>query len=246
MLGRDSRRVLPVGFSMVRSLSRPGSYVAGLGLVAVLAAGCGHMNLTATPSLPASNSATASIVPTATAAPSTSRPPTATPTAGQTYPLAHVDAALEDKLPSVIGQVTLTKWSMPVSSYIASVNGGDGVLYPTWLVKFGKTPDEVDMALAEDLTGHENANLRAIQVPGADPAALLAGLSDVATKTGWPNKTVTSLPKTPVLQITDPAADAAKGPNTAYVYARGDIVYFVIGNPAVDLVSIVQALATLP
>jgi hypothetical protein len=243
MLGRNSRRVLSVGYSMVRRLSRLGPLVAGLGIVALLAAGCGSGPLTATPFLPASNPATASVGPSATA----SQPsPTATPTAGQTYPLAHVDAALEDKLPSVIGQVALTKWSMPVSSYIASVTGGDSVLYPTWLVKFGRTPDEVDMALAEDLTGHENANLRAIQVPGADPAALVAGLSDVATKTGWPNKTVTSLPKTPVLQITDPSVDATKGPNTAYVYAKGDIVYFVIGNPALDLVGIVQALAALP
>ncbi len=232
---------------MVRRISRLGSCVAGLGLVALLTAGCHASPLTATPFLPASNPATVTIGPSATVAASTSQPsPTATPTAGQTYPLAHVDAALEDKLPSVIGQVTLTKWSMPVSSYIASVTGGDSVLYASWLVKFGKTPDEVDMALAEDLTGHDNANLRAIQVPGADAAALVAGLSDVATKMSWPNKTVTSLPKTPVLQITDPGVDAAKGPNTAYVYAKGDIVYFVIGNPALDLVGIVQSLAALP
>ena len=246
MLGRDSRRVLPLGYSMVRRLSRLGPCVAGLGIAALLAAGCGSGPLTATPFLPASNPATASVAPSATAGASTGQPsPTVSACTGQTY-LAHVDAALEDQLPSVIGVVCLTKWSMPVSTYMASVTGGDTALYPTWLVKFGKTPDEVDMALAEDLTGHQNANLRAIQVPGADPAALVAGLSDVATKIGWPNKTVTSLPKTPVLQITDPSVDATKGPNTAFVYAKGDIAYFVIGNPSLDLVGIVQALAALP
>jgi hypothetical protein len=157
--------------------------------------------------------------------------------------LAHVDAALEDQLPSVIGGVCLTKWSMPVSSYMASVTGGDSVLYPAWLVKFGKTTDEVDMALAEDLSGHEICNLRAIQVPGADATALVAGLSEVATKAGWSNKTVTSLTKTPVLQIKDPTVDPTKTANTAFVYAKGDVVFFVISD---DQLVVLQALAALP
>jgi hypothetical protein len=243
MLGRNSRRVLPVGYSMVRRLSRLGPCVAALGIVALLAAGCHAGPLTATPFLPASNAGTASVGASATAATSTGEPsPTASPCAGQTY-LAHVDAALEDQLPSVIGGVCLTKWSMPVSSYMASVTGGDSVLYPAWLVKFGKTTDEVDMALAEDLSGHEICNLRAIQVPGADATALVAGLSEVATKAGWSNKTVTSLTKTPVLQIKDPTVDPTKTANTAFVYAKGDVVFFVISD---DQLVVLQALAALP
>jgi hypothetical protein len=54
---------------------------------------------------------------------------------------------------------------------------------------------------------------------------------------------VTSLPKTPVLQIIDPTVDAAKTPNTAFVYAKGDIVFFVISD---DLTVVVEALAALP
>jgi hypothetical protein len=152
-----------------------------------------------------------------------------------------VDAALEDQLPSVIGGVTLTRWSMPVSSYIASVTGGDSVLYAPWLVKFGMTPVEVNMALAEDLGGNQTVNVRAIKVPGIDAKVLIAGLRDVATKAGWPVRT-TTLPKQP-LQITDPTVDASQTANEAFVYAKGDIVFFVINE---DLGMSILALNWLP
>ena len=228
---------------MVRRFERLSSTLTGLGLAAVLAAGCGGTTSTATPVGTATHALTVSVQPSGTVAGSAAQSPTGGPSPTQTYPLAHVDAALEDKLPSVVGGVTLTKWSMPVSSYIASVTGGDSVLYAPWLVKFGKTPDEVDMALAQDFSGHENANLRASQIAGADPTQLSAQLSDVATKAGWPTKTVTSLPKTPVLQIKDPTVDPTKTPNTAFVFVEGDIVFFVISD---DLSVVIQALAALP
>jgi hypothetical protein len=229
---------------MVRRFERFSSTLAGLGLAAVLAAGCGGTTSTATPIGTASHAPSVSTQPGGTVDGSAGHSSSAaSPNATQTYPLAHVDAALEDKLPSMVGGVTLTKWSMPVSSYIASVTGGDSVLYAPWLVKFGKTPDEVDMALAQDFSGHENANLRAIQVAGSNPTQLSAGLSDVATKAGWPTKTVTSLPKTPVLQIKDPTVDPTKTPNTAFVFVEGDIVFFVISD---DLSVVIQALAALP
>ena len=229
---------------MVRRLFRLNSTLVELGLATMLVAGCGSQ-VPSSPS-PGSYSPTVSTRPSGTASESAGQAsPTVSPSPGPTY-LAHLDAALEDQLPSVVGGLTLTKFSYPVSTYLASVTGGDSLLYAPWLVKFGKTPDAVDMAFAEDDLPPVHFNLRAIQVPGADPKALVAELSDVATKAGWPSKTVTSLPKTPVLQITDPTADATKTPNTAFVYAKGDIVFFVIGNPSLDLVSIVQALAALP
>lgn len=245
---------LSVGYSMVRRLDRFRTTLVGLGLVTLLVAGCGGTASTSTPSQTASQAPTVSVRPSDTAgasgsvasgsvASASAGAPTVSPNPTQTYPLAHVDAALEDQLPSELGGVALTKWSMPVSSYMASVTGGDTVLYPPWLVKFGKTPDEVDMALAQDLTGTQHTNLRAIQVPGADAATLVARLGDVATSVGWTHRTVTSLPKTPVLQIIDPTVDAAKTPNTAFVYAKGDIVFFVISD---DLTVVVEALAALP
>jgi hypothetical protein len=228
---------------MIRRFGPLNKALVGVGLATMLTASCGGTTPTSTSPQPASHAPTISAGPSGTAGASAGQSsPAVTATPGQTYPLAHVDAALEDQLPSIIGGVTLTKWSMPVSSYIASVTGGDTVLYAAWLVKFGKTPDEVDMALAQDLSGHEVANLRAIQVPGASATALVSGLADVAKKTGWPNETVTSLSR-PVLQITDPTVDPTKTANKAFVYAKGDIVFFVISDdPAV----LIEALSKLP
>jgi hypothetical protein len=98
------------------------------------------------------------------------------------------------------------------------------------------------MALAQDLSGHEVANLRAIQVPGASATALESGLADVATKAGWQNKIVTSLSK-PVLQITDPTVDPTKTANEAFVYFKGDIVFFVISD---NIAVVIEALSKLP
>jgi hypothetical protein len=234
---------------MVRRLDRFGTTLVGLGLVTLLVAGCGGTTSTSTPSQTASQAPTVSVRPSDTAgasgsvASASAASPTVSPSPGPTY-LAHLDAALEDQLPSVVGGLTLTKFSYPVSTYLASVTGGDSVLYAPWLVKFGKTPDAVDMAFAEDDLPPVHFNLRAIQVPGADATTLVAALSDVATKAGWP-VTTNDYPKQPLV-ITDPTADATKAADKAYVHAKGDVVFFVVGNPSLDLASIVQALAALP
>jgi len=237
MLGSTVRHS-PVGYSMIRRLRPLTLAVVGLSLAALVAAACGGVDATQTNLKTATHAPT--INPSGTSTGHSS--PTVSPSPGPTYPLAHVDAALEDQLPSTIGGVPLTKWSMPVSSYIASVTGGDSILYAPWLVKFGMTPDQVNMALAEDLSGNQTINLRAIKVPGIDAKALIAGLSEVATKAGWPVRTVTSLPK-PVIQITDPTVDASQTANKAFVYANGDIVFFVISD---DLTIVIESLAALP
>jgi len=229
---------------MVRRLFRLNSTLVGLGLATTLVAGCSGQIPSFTASPPGSHSSTVSTRPSGTASESAGQAsPTVSPSPGPTY-LAHLDAALEDQLPSVVGGLTLTKFSYPVSTYLASVTGGDSVLYAPWLVKFGKTPDAVDMAFAEDDLPPVHFNLRAIQVPGADATALVAALSDVATKAGWP-VTTNDYPKQPLV-ITDPTADPTKAADKAYVHAKGDVVFFVVGNPSLDLVSIVQALAALP
>lgn len=238
MLGSTVRHS-SMGYSMIRRLRPLTLAVVGLSLAALVAAACGGVDTTPTNLKTATHGPTISINPSGTSTGHSS--PTVSASPGQTYPLAHVDAALEDQLPSVIGGVQLTKWSMPISSYIASVTGGDSVLYAPWLVKFGMTPVEVNMALAEDLGGNQTVNVRAIKVPGIDAKVLIAGLRDVATKAGWPVRT-TTLPKSP-LQITDPTVDASQTANEAFVYAKGDIVFFVINE---DLGMSILALNWLP
>jgi len=83
--------------------------------------------------------------------------------------LVHVNASLEGKLPGMIGGVTLCTLSMPLSTFIASTKGGDSVLYTPWLAKFGKTPDQIDLAATVDLTQTLNFHEQAIEVPASMP-----------------------------------------------------------------------------
>ena len=190
---------------------------------------------TASPSLMAS--AVASVVPSGSPAPSVS----ASPTPGNNIGLAHVDAALEDLLPGTIGDVPLEKFSEPLSTLVASSQGGEKQLYAPWLVKFGKTPDDVDVAIAVDFTARINFHVDAIQVPGVAASALSAGFSDVASKLAWPVRQVSFGGKS-VLEITDPTA--AKGVlGVGYVYAYDDVLYVVVTD---DSSLLLECLIKLP
>lgn len=237
-------------------IRRPDSYVSaliGIGLAAVLAAGCGSATVTASPT--ATQTVPSTPIPTPMAATTPASSPSAS---GSALPsvspslspspdlgLPHVDAALEDKLPGTIGGIQLEKFSMPLSTYMASSNGGDRVLYTPWLVKFGKTPDQIDLAEANDLTQTENFFVQAIQVPGVDAASLTGGFASVARNEKWP-VTPKSIAATSVLEIVDPATDAAGGLGTAYIYARGDIMYIIVTDDESLLVEALIDLISLP
>jgi hypothetical protein len=231
-------------------IRRPDSYASaliGIGLAAVFAAGCGSATVTATPTaaqtvLP---SATATATPASSPSASGSASPAVSPSPTQDLGLGHVNAALEDKLPGVIGGVQLEKFSMPLSTYMASPIGGDKVLYTPWLVKFGKTPDQIDLAEANDLTRTENFFVQAIQVPGVDAAALTGEFANVARAAKWP-VTPKSIAATSVLEIVDPATDAAGGLGTAYVYAKGDIMYIIVTDDESLLIEALIDLINLP
>ena len=156
--------------------------------------------------------------------------------------LAHVDASLEDLLPSTIGGVCLEKFSLVLSAYVASPpTGGDKPLYAPWLVKFGKTPDDVNMAVTADLAQPPtvNFNIHAIKVPGVAAATLSSSFGEVARAAAWP---VTShpnyLPGKSILEITDPSTG-----HLGYVYASGDVLYTIITD---DQSLLTEALVKLP
>ena len=141
-----------------------------------------------------------------------------------------------------MGGIELQKLSMPLSTYVASSQGGEKALYSPWLVKLGTTPDAVDIAVAADLTQRENFVVKAIKVPGAATTTLTSSFADVATKAGWPVAAKMNLPK-PVLQITDPTAQEAGVLGIGYVYAKDDVFYVVVTD---DLSLLIQGLASLP
>jgi hypothetical protein len=228
---------------MHRRLSPFNSKLLGIGFAAILVAGCGAAaapSPTAKPAprptgTPASTQAS-SPVPTESAVPSVSPSPAAT------LPLPHVDAALEDKLPDTIGGVQLEKLSWPLSTYIASLKGGgDSVLYTPWLVNFGKNADDIDMAVASDLTETENFTIQAIEMPGISAASLTSEFASVASKQGWPTSPMSVGPVS-LTEIVDPATTAAGGLGTAYIWAQGDIMYVIVTD---DLSLVVEALAKI-
>ncbi|MGA2513742.1 MAG: hypothetical protein ABSG37_09005 [Candidatus Limnocylindrales bacterium] len=154
----------------------------------------------------------------------------------------HLDAGLEDLLPSTIGGVDLEKCSLALSAYIASTTGGDGALYTPWLVKFGKTPGDVTMAVAVDLTGQENFIIHAIQVPGVADATLSSSFADVARKAGWPVGTTTIGTQTYLVMI-DPAAETSGALSVGYVFAKNGVLYEIItDNSSLRI----EAMAKLP
>jgi hypothetical protein len=218
---------------MRRSNARPAALLGaalGAALTATLLAGCGGSK--PTPSAVAT-AATPSGVPSAsTAAPATvTTAPIPSPTAQPTLALQHVDAALEDKLPATINGVALFKTSLMLSGYVSSdPAGGDKTLYAPWLVKFGKTPSDVHIAVAFSLTDQVTFQARAISVPGVGAAALSNGFADAARAAGWPVTAEPNLMLTGVnaWEIIDPAVKAAGGTGAGYVYARDGLLYEVI------------------
>lgn len=218
--------------------------------VSTLAAGCGGASATALPTRPAQPPVTASPSAVVGASPSTASSVSPGASAGgsaspsssdqSTISLPHVDAALEDLLPSMVGGVDLVRFSEPLASYSASSAGGDKRLYPPWLVKFGKTPDDVNIAIATDLT---HFVVHAIKVPGVADTTLSSSFADVARSMGWP-VSPKSIGPTSVLEIVDPSAQSAGllANGYGYVYAKGSVLFVIITD---DPTLLVEALAKL-
>jgi len=85
-------------------------------------------------------------------------------------------------------------------------------------LKFGKTPADVNIAVAADLTSRKLHRPR-IKVPGVADATLSSSFADVARAAGWPIATKTIAAKT-VLEMIDPALSHPVGLSAGYVYAR--------------------------
>ncbi len=223
-------------------------------LTVALVAGCGGATASGTPSnsppaiSPSGPGSSADIqgspAPSESAvAPGSAAPSESSAACGSTnLGLAHVDVNLEDVVPSMVGGVCLTKFSLVLSAYVASPpTGGDKALYAPWLLKFGKTTDEVNMAVTADLSQPPliNFNIHAIEVPGADAAALSSSFAEVARAAGWP---VTShanyLPGKSLLEITNPATG-----HLGYVYSKDDVLYAIITD---DQSLLTEAMVKLP
>src|ERR1035437_1059128 len=119
---------------MIRRSSTALSTLLGAALAATFLAGCGAA--TTTPARSASPAPATAAAPAHSAVPSGSAAASGSPAAsGSTAasgspsaeasdPLPHANAALEDLLPSTIGNVSLVKFSLTLSAYNASATRG--------------------------------------------------------------------------------------------------------------------------
>jgi hypothetical protein len=230
---------------MIRRFNSTLPTLLAAAFVAVLLAGCAVPKQSSTPGkvTPRITDTPIPLYETPTGSPATSVSPN--PSASDPLGLPHADLTLEASLPNDIGTVTLEKFSLSLSAYIASQPGaGENALYGPWLVKFSTTPTQVVMAVAADLRQNGiNMIIHAIRVPGAKAADLRAAFSDVATKAGWPVRSVTITPDKATLEIIDPAAKAAGGLSAGYVYAHDDVLYTVITD---DTALLLEAIIKLP
>jgi hypothetical protein len=191
-------------------------------------------------------SASSSAAASAAASGSQAASPAASASVEPTDSLAHVNVSLEDQLPNTIQNVPLTKFSLILSAYIASPPaGGDKALYAAWLVKFGKTPADVDMAISFVASDQLDFNARAIAVPGVSAASLSSAFEQVAKSAGWTVKSYPNLMLTgkTVLEMIDPTATAGPTGGAGYVYARDGVLYEIITD---DQALLQDALIQMP
>jgi hypothetical protein len=233
--------------------SRTIAALFGVLMAGALVSGCGSTKASpaaksasssAGPAVTASSSADAG----ASASPSGSQPvsPAASASVQATVSLAHVNAKLEDQLPDTIQNVPLTKFSLILSAFIASPPvGGDKALYAAWLVKFGKTPADLDMAISFVASDQIDFNARAIAVPGVSAASLTSAFEQVARSAGWTVKSYPNLMLTgkTVLEMIDPTATAGPTGGAGYVYARDGVLYEIITD---DQALLQDALIQMP
>jgi hypothetical protein len=229
----------------------------GAALVATFVAGCGSATATATATrLSAHTAAPSASVRTSagTSAGSSASPrvsgsagaPTAEPTLDISAGLAHFDAKLEALLPGTIGDIPLSKLSMPLSTYLASETCtsanpcGDKALYTPWLVELGKTPDDATLAAATDLTKTETIVIEAFTVPGIDGAKLSSSFAAQARKAGWPVTTILIATKS-VQELIDPVRQNLGLLAIGYLYAHANVMYLILtDNRSLLLESVIK------
>jgi hypothetical protein len=143
--------------------------------------------------------------------------------------LPHADAALEDTLPSIIGGVPLSKFSMTLKAFMGPSTSGANALYPVWLLKFNKIPSDVIVAAATNLTNSdENFAVYGIKVPGVDATSLRSSFGDVAAKAGWPVREHQGYLGKTVLEIIDPDTTVCQTLCTGIVYATNNVLYTIV------------------
>lgn len=149
------------------------------------------------------------------------------------------DKDLENRLPGEINGVALTKYSFKGTTFLGSGASNSQDLLDL-LSSLGKTPDDMSVAFAADPAGDLDVQVGAFKVAGADSNALLAAFVDASQST-TPGTQVSqaNVGGKNVTQIVDPS-DTTTG--AIYVYANGDVLYYVLSPDPALAAATLQAL----
>lgn len=230
-----------------RHLWRLASAVAATSVFVVACSGSAATNA---PSQPAASAAPSLAVPSivvpslalpSIALPSVALPSVALPSGSFALPsfsFPSEDKDLENRLPSQINGVTLVKYSVKGTTFLASGSSNSQDLIDL-LTALGKTPNDLSVAFAGDPSGGLDVQIGAFRVAGADSNALLTAFV-AASQKSTPGQVVTqaNVGGKNVTNIVDPA-DTSTSPT--YVYGNGDVLFYVLTpDPALAATALQQ------
>jgi hypothetical protein len=146
---------------------------------------------------------------------------------------SHGAPDLEAQLPAFAGGIPLARFSLTGEDMLAS---GDRATVETLLALLGKDAADVRIAAAVDQSGNLGAWVTAFRVEGVDAGGLRTALGTVAmgVSAPVPMPSPTTVAGKQVIQVTlgPTMPEALRAVEAHYLYAAGEVVYFVHGTTA--------------
>lgn len=144
---------------------------------------------------------------------------------------------LEAMIPDKVGDITITKTSMRGNEYLVAADSDPATI--KFIQDLGVSPSDISMALGSgyDQTAGSFTAMFVLRAAGADPGRLLSAFesamnADTSSPVQWTDATVGGK------QVKLVAADSG---NT-YVYAKGDVVFWIIASVDADAVEVISNL----
>jgi hypothetical protein len=149
-------------------------------------------------------------------------------------PSFNADVDLEKQLPDTLGGVKLQKFSFKGADFL---KGSDPSTksFNDLLAAIGKTPADMSIAIA----GGGKVTVGAFKISGADANVVLNAFVQAAVK----NQTGSSTSDTSISGKSVKKVTTTTSTTPSYVYAHGDVVFFVSGD---DMTLVTEAFSKLP
>jgi len=139
------------------------------------------------------------------------------------------------------GSIDLCRFSETLSDYLGAASSSQVKIYTNWVVGFGRTPQDVDVAVDFPVADMTDVVILAVEIPGAktDLASAFGRAAAAEGRTVGPAQ----VGDRNLIEVVDPTLDVTTGHYIAYIYSKGQICYFIVTDKHEQLVS---ALIQLP